>query len=166
MTADKGHIEADRVLRLFSERRSEARKAYSKFIAEGLTMGKDSSLYEAVEQQIIGGDRFIDKIQNKIEEPKRPIKKPKLADIVTAVTAVTGLSEGELVSMSRRKDIVLTRGVMAGIMRQSGYKLRDIAHLLKREISSISKVTRTFESADGRVVAKRVMKRLNTYNQA
>jgi len=131
-----------------------------------LTIGKDSSIYEAVEQQIIGGDRFIDKIQNKIEEPKRPIKKPKLADIVTAVTAVTGLSEGELVSMSRRKDIVLTRGVMAGIMRQSGYKLGEIAHLLKREISSISKVTRTLESADGRVVAKRVMKLLNTYNQA
>ena len=168
LAAKNGLIDANLVLRLFSERPSEARKAYKAFIAGGLAMGmgRDKSIYDAVEQQIIGDDRFIDTIQKKVEEPKRPLRKPKLQDIVAAVTSVTGLTENDLVSRSRNKDKVLARGVLVGIMRQYGYKLRELAQLMKREMSSLSKVARVLESGAGRVMANQVIKRINTYFQA
>jgi REP element-mobilizing transposase RayT len=165
-TATQGVVETALVLRLFSELPSEARMAYRRFVSDGLTMGRDESLYAAVQQQIIGDERFIDKIQEMVEEPQRPVKKPKLQDIVAAVTAVTGLPGKNLASTSRQRDIVLARGVMIGIMRQSGYRLRDIAEVFNREISSLSKAARMVESEEGTALAENVMKRLNTHLQA
>jgi hypothetical protein len=46
---------------------------------------KEEALYKAAGQQILGDERFIEKIEKKLEKLNNPIKKPTLEEIFTAL---------------------------------------------------------------------------------
>jgi REP element-mobilizing transposase RayT len=166
LKGQRGLISTDLLLRLFSERKSEASRLYKKFVDEGNVAGDKEGIYEVIEQQIVGDELFIDKIRKEVEEPEMRPKRPRLIEIMDAVAAEAGLAEADLVSTSRREDMVIARGVAIGLMRKCGYKLREIGESMNREISSLSKLGRQMDSEAGCVLAGKVMKRLKTYFQA
>jgi REP element-mobilizing transposase RayT len=55
-------VETERVLRLFSESVYQARRLYGEFVKEAIGAGKNESYYQAVEQQILGDEKFIDRV--------------------------------------------------------------------------------------------------------
>jgi hypothetical protein len=160
LTGHGSLISTDFLLRLFSERKSDARRLYREFVDE--IDVEQRAIYKVVEQQILGDDQFIEKVREEVEEPKAPRKKLMLGDITAAVAAAAGLKEADLLSMSRGKDRVVARGVAIGIMRESGYKLSEIGYFMNREISSLSKLGQQMESEAGQELRVKAMKRLKT----
>lgn len=73
---NKGFVETDKVLRLFSENPSHARRLYEDFINEAIGLGRDESLYKVVDQQILGNDRFVEKVEKKVEKLNKPLRRP------------------------------------------------------------------------------------------
>jgi len=86
-------VDTDRVLRLFSERVSQAIKLYREFVREALNTGKEESFYKATGQQIIRDEKFIEKVEKKLDKINKPLRKPSLQEIQRAVREVTGITE-------------------------------------------------------------------------
>jgi len=79
----KGLVDADRVLSIFSKKVSQARRKYRNFMVEAIGEGRNDSLYQAVIQQILGDDKFIEEVEKKIERLQRSLRKPSLEEILT-----------------------------------------------------------------------------------
>jgi len=161
-----GLADPGEVLRYFSARVSLARRRYGDFVREAIGEGKDDSLYSAVGQQILGDDRFVEEVEKRIDKLDKPLSRPPFEEILKAVEKVTGISEDEILSRGRKKEILKARGVLVGIWRGFGYRLVDLQSRLRRDLSVLSRLSRTSEQADGEKTRRRVFEILNARMQA
>ena len=161
-----GLVSTERVLRLFSERISQARRLFAVFVDEEIGTGRNEEFYKAYEQQIVGDDKFVEKVEKKIERLEEPLRKPSLKEIYKAVKEVTGVSEEEITSRSRQKEVVFARGAMIAAWRASGHQLVDLQAVLKRDLSVLSKYSKVKEEDRGKRAVDRVIKLLNARLQA
>ncbi len=165
----KGHnsfIDTDRVLRLFSERISHAIRLYRDFVKEAMRTGKEDAFYKAACQQILGDEKFIEKVEKKLEKLNKPLRNPSLKEIFRAVEEVTDIAEDEIVSRSRRKEVIIARGIVVCICREFGYSLVDLQHKFKRDISVLSRLSKIVDGEGERQLMEQVLRRLNAYTQA
>ena len=162
----KGLVDTNRVLRLFSESVSQARRLYREFVDEALGAGRDESYYKTIDQQILGDEKFADEVGEKFAEPEKHRRKPPLQAVFKVVEEMTGVSREEIASRSRRSEVVFARGLMVSVCRDVGYKLVGLQDALKRELSSVSKLARVADSDKGRNAVKQSIKLLNSSFQA
>ena len=159
-------VDAPRVLRMFSKELSRARRQYRAFVKEGREGGKDESLYKGMKQQILGDDAFVEEVGKKVINVGKPLKKPSLQEILRAVREVTGLSEEEMGSRGRSREVKLARGVLARVWREFGNRLGDLQPRIKRDLSVLSRLSRISDQGDGKRVVAEVLKKLNARLQA
>ncbi len=159
-------VDPDRVLRLFSENPSEARKLYGEFVVEAIGAGKDNSLYKAIDQQILGDEKFIEKVEGKRDNPGKPMKRPALHAILKAVEEVTGVTREDIASRSRKDELFFARGLLVSVWREAGYKLTALTPVLKRELSMLSRLAKFSDNDRGRAAMKKVLRMLESRNQA
>ena len=155
-----GLVDADKVLRLFSENKSQARRLYIRFVNEAIGTSKDESFYKTVEQQIIGDDKFVEKVEKAINRTEKPLKKPSVDAIFRAVEKTTGVDRKEIISRGRRLEAVFARGLLVSAWRDVGLKTKDLQPILKRDLSTLSKSARVAESKEGQKAMKELMKNL------
>lgn len=154
-------IDTDRVLRLFSERPSQASILYRDFVGQPIGYERDESIYNAVGQQILGDDSFIEKIEQAIDNLKKPIKRPSLQKIFSAVADVTGVAHEEITSRSRGGDVKLARNILVGVCREVGYRLVDLQSELRRDLSVLSRWGNASESSKEKKMVQMVVNKLN-----
>lgn len=151
-------IETGRVLRLFSENVSHARRLYEAFINEEVDGGRNASYYETKDQQILGDEKFTDEVGAKIAEPERHRRKPSLEKVFKAVEEVSGVKREEIASRSRDSKVVFARGLFVSVCREVGYKLIDLQDAIKRDQSSVSKLARITDTDRGRKTVEKALK--------
>jgi len=169
LTEAKDLIDTDRVLRVFSERVSHARIRYRDFIQEAIGEGRNEEFYRAIGQQVLGSDKFLDEVESKIGKIDRPLRKPSLQQILSAVKEVTGIVEDNILSRRRGKEVMFARGVLVGVWREFGYRLMDLQPILKRDVSVLSRMSRILDNPDnreGRRAKRLVCEILNARMQA
>jgi putative transposase len=166
LNGNKGFIEIEKVLRLFSERPFLARRLYEDFVNEAINLGSDKSLYKVANQQVLGSDRFIDKIEKKVEELEKPIRRPSLREVQSAVEKVTNIKGHEIFSRSRDSNVMYARGILVGACREAGYKLVDLQPKLQRDLSVLSRWAKFSEREKGRKAVRQVLRYLNARLQA
>ena len=166
ISGNSGIVDTDKVLRLFSERVSEARKLYIDFIKEAIGLEREDSFYKAIGQQILGDDKFIEEVERKIDRIGKPLKKPSLHDILRAVKEVTGVNEKDIISRNRKDNMQIARAALVGVCREMGYRLVDLQSILKRDLSVLSRLSKNSESTEGRKIMDKVFTVLNAYMQA
>ncbi|MCP4256372.1 MAG: hypothetical protein GY774_02465 [Planctomycetes bacterium] len=158
---NKNIVEKDKALRLFSESHSQARIFYEDFINEAIARGRDETFYKkAVNQQILGNDRFIDEVREKMKEVDKPLRKPSLKEVLFAVTEVTGVAEGQIISRSRNREATKARWVFVGVCRGVGYKLKELKPLLQRDFSVLSRWSKLSENKKCQKSINEVLKRI------
>jgi REP-associated tyrosine transposase len=166
LTEAKGLVDARRVLKIFSEKSSQARRKYSDFVADAIGKGRNEDFYRALGQQILGSDEFLEQVETEIGRMDRPIRKPSLHQILKAVKEVTGIAEEDIYSRKRSKEVVFARGILVGAWREFRYRLADLQSLLKRDLSVLSRLSRISDDSKGRQSIERVCECLNARMQA
>lgn len=161
----KGFVDTDKVLRLFSERPFIARRKYAEFMHAS---EPDQSFlpYAAYEQQIVGDERFIEKVERRTEPIERRAKKLPLKDLAFAIERETGIGLLEMVSRKRGERLRTVRGIFVSMAREIGYTSMELQGILKRDISVLSRLANFGELCSERKTVKRVRERLNAQPQA
>ncbi len=166
MNGDKKLVEIDRVLRLFSEKPAQALRLYEDFINEAIGLGRDESLYKVVNQQILGDDQFIEKVEQKVENLGKPFRRPSVKEVLSALEEVTGISVNEVLSRTRNSRVMFARWAFVGACREFSYRLIDLQSILKRDLSVLSRWSKFSENIKVRRTVKQILKLLNARLQA
>jgi len=162
----KGLVDAPRVLQMFSKELSQARRQYREFVKEGQDGGKDESLYKGMKQQILGGKGFVAEVEKKVIRVGTSLKRPSLQEVLKAVSEVTGISEEDMESRRRGREVILARGVLASAWREFGNRLGDLQPKIKRDLSVLSRLSRISNQGEGKRMVGEVLKKLNARMQA
>jgi len=157
----KGLIDTDSVLQLFSDNVSQARRLYRKFVQEALGTEQDETFYKTLDQQILGDEKFLKKVQKRVDDTDRPIRKPSLQAILKAIEEVTGVHHDEMFSRRRTGDAVFARGLLVSVWREVGYKMVSLKPVMKRDVSMLSRLSNVAYSDKGRKAIKTVLKILD-----
>ena len=119
------------------------------------------SLSESVVgRQILGDDQFIERVEKSVETVNKPLRRPSLKEIISAVTKVTGVKGEEMKSRSRNSDIIFAKKALTGACREAGYRLVDLQSEVKRDLSVLSRWSKVSESKKGRIVVQKVFEQL------
>jgi len=141
-----GLVDADQVLRMFSENKTRARMKYREFMAE-----KDgyerNEVYAAVDQRLKGDENFVERVLAEHEkEPAKPRKKLVALDVIAAAverTLEVGLAE--LRSMAKDLTVARARKVFGIVASDHGYKSVELARYLGKDGSRFSRYLRERE---------------------
>ena len=152
-------VDAEQVLRIFSERPGVARNKYKEFMSEA---GEDEGrqYYKTTEQQIVGDERFIDKVDRKLKRAEKLLRKVTIKEIEQAVEEITGLGLSEINSSKRGEELRIARGVLIAIAKRAGYSLTELQSVIGRDISVLSRMSANAETDTGRQMLKKVIMRL------
>jgi putative transposase len=169
--------DVDRVLSLFGKHPSNACRAYRKFVAAGMSMGRKPELVggglvrslggwsevralrqrgdrSACDQRILGDGEFVCAIIGRMEERllrnlRLSQSKPEIGCVCRHVCEVYDVSAGELCSGSRRRPVVRARGALAWVaVKELGYSGADVARYLGVSTSCITRSVATGHAPD------------------
>ena len=134
-----GLVDTDPVLRLFSERKERARKAYREFMAEPGGLRKDE-VYATIDQRVQGSDAFAERVFREHEKtPVKPWKKEQTLDqIAEGVAKLYELRAQSLRSRERTRPLSAGRCLFTLAAKAHGYSGSEIAGYLDKEPPSIS----------------------------
>ena len=116
------------------------RRSYQRFIREGLRDGHREEYYDVKNQRFLGEERFIEKLKARVdEEPETPRSK-KTAMIAFRHAARALEVDPEVLSgMDRSWKVSRYRALVGYVLiRRLGYKLKDVAKCLGRDIATVS----------------------------
>ena len=122
---------------------------------------KSFSPYAAHEQQIVGGERFIEEVEKRVDRLEKRAKKPPIRDLVLSIEKETGVGLLEMISRKRGERLRRARGILVSLAREVGYNTMDLQAILKRDISVLSRLASIGEMREGERILRRVRKRLN-----
>jgi hypothetical protein len=165
LQSNKGLADTDKVLSLFSERPGIARRKYAEFMSEG---EPDNSFtpYAAHEQQILGSDRFIEKVAKRVEGLEKRARKIPIKTLILAIEKETGAGLSDMVSRRRSEQLRKARGILVSLAREIGYNTMELQGILKRDISVLSRLARIGETKGIEKTLRRVRERLFAHLQA
>lgn len=158
--------DVERGLRLFSESKAQARRRYEQFVSETLGEGRNETYYSAIQHQILGDEKFVEKVEKTIGRTEKPFRKPALDDLFRAVEKITGIGRDTVILRRRNEEIVFARAVLICAWKESGGKLNDLRPIFKRDLSTLSKAAQRAESPEGQKVVQKVLKELHSHIHA
>jgi putative transposase len=161
----KSLIEADRVLRLFSERPGIALKKYEQFM-NGEHQGGTFQPYSVYQQQIVGDESFIEEIERRTNHLEKRIKRIALKELIIAVEQETGIGFETMTFRSRDVNHRAARATLVALAREAGYRITELQGVLKRDLSVLSRLAAIGEELSGEKTFKRIRRRLIAKLQA
>lgn len=146
-----GLVDTDRVLRMFSENKTRARRKYREFMSE-----KDGferkEVYATIDQRLKGDDAFVDRVlERHAKDPAPRLRRPALEAITKIVEKKYGISTSDLRSSSKTRTLTLARKVLSIVASEQGYKAVEIGHYLEKEPTIV-----TFSLRDRETFAEEV----------
>ena len=137
----KSIVDEDRVLRMFSEDKTRARKLYCAFMDEAITVAKDD-IYSTIDQRILGDERFADKIMerydNRIEQRRRK-KEYSLSEIAAVTEEAYGITLSQIRQKGKDRGISKGRKLLSLVANEYGYKGKEIAEYIKRDPAIVTR---------------------------
>ncbi len=153
-----GVVDTDQILRVFSEKKSRARKKYQNFIEEvgGL---KKEDVYAVIDQRVQGSDEFAEQVFREHEKNAvKPWKKEYTLDqIAEGINHLYAVSPESLRSAGRMRSLSAGRCLFSLAAKDYGYKGVEIAEYLDKEPASIVEYERKRADYAGE------LRRLNGY---
>jgi len=133
-----GVVDTDQVLRMFSEKKSRARKHYQVFMNEAGGLKKED-VYATIDQRVQGSDAFAEEVMRKYEKTQvKPWKKEHTLDqIAQGISELHGISPESLRSAGRARALSASRCLFSLAAKDYGYKGVEIARYLEKEPASI-----------------------------
>jgi putative transposase len=133
-------VDTTLVLETFADDLARARKLYRKYMEEEATVFNEG-LYETVDQRILGGEEFVDRVarrtQNGLVRGRRR-HEFRLADMATGIRQLLGIELKELSSKGKSPKVMEGRKLLSLAARECRYKGREIAAFLRKDPAAIT----------------------------
>lgn len=138
---EKGIIDEEQVLRMFSEDKTKARNLYSSYINDGLAV-KREDIYSTIDQRILGGEEFAEKILEKYNEEPGQIRRKReysLSEIAGEIEKAYGITLKQIRSKAKDRDISLGRKLISLIAKEYGYAGREVAKYIQKDPAMVTR---------------------------
>ena len=155
-------VDNDRVLRMFSEYESVARKLYKTFMGDEISIKKED-IYRTIDQRILGEDKFIDEVMEKYEGELKKEKRGKeysLPEIAKAIEKINGVTLKQIRGHSKAKEISSGRKLLSIVAKEYGYRGREIAQYIRRDPAVVSIALK-----EGKQMMKKMEKTIKCLNE-
>jgi hypothetical protein len=149
-------VDEEQVLRMFSEDKRRARRAYRVYMGQVKALGSEE-VYATVDQRILGDERFVKELAAKTGKGEIGGKRRHgytLSQIGEAVEEVCGITIRQLRDKGRDEGLGSGRRVMSLAAKDYGYRGQEIAEYLQRDPSVITRYLK--EGGKFEVEAERV----------
>lgn len=134
-------IDTDLVLSLFDSRKTLAIRSYQYFIEDSICADREE-IYGTVDQRFLGDGLFVeaivDRTKSEIKDKRMP-RKHSLGEIMAVVETITGVTEKEIQSKGKSRDISRARVLFCRVARGFSHKVNEIAGVLGKDPSAISR---------------------------
>jgi len=137
----RGIVDSELVLRIFSEDRRKARRAYREYMGQKGILRREE-VYATVDQRILGDEGFVEEVKartGRSDVPGRRRHLYRLPEIAKAVEEMYGVTLGQLRGKGRGEELGRGRRVMSLVAKEYGYKGQELAGYLWRDPSVITR---------------------------
>jgi REP element-mobilizing transposase RayT len=132
------------VLSQFGCRQGTARAAYLQFLKDGRGLGHQEKFYDAVNQQVLGDDSFVQTVEDRTSKAQvRDASLPRIAftPLLSAVARLYDLTPETLIQSGRQRALMTPRAFLVYVAREwSGLPTGELAHRLHRDASMVSRL--------------------------
>jgi REP element-mobilizing transposase RayT len=144
----KVRIASDLVLGEMAKKVGQARRAYVKFMEEGLAGGHEQKYYQTIDQRFLGDETFVEKVSKKVTEKDIEPAGPRVGfdRLIEAVAGEYELSKQTLTGKGRRREGVWGRRLLVYVARSwCQMTTKEIGKQLGRDPSMISRLYRDYQ---------------------
>ena len=113
-------VETSLVLGQFGSKAKQARRAYLRFMEEGMGLGHVDQYYEVVDQRFLGDEGFVDEVDRRTEskrEVKAGLSKVAFPSLLQALARQYKVDAEELARKGRRRKWVRARAMLVYLAR-------------------------------------------------
>jgi chromosomal replication initiation ATPase DnaA len=126
------------------------RAGYRRFVLEGIKDGHREDYYRVEDQRFLGAEEFAHKLKSKVNEEEMPRRKKQLSVVFRNIARAVKVEMEVLEGADRGWDISQTRALVGYVLiRRLGYKLKDVAKLLGRDVATVSSLVSRFAGRMG-----------------
>lgn len=140
-TEQKGMIDVDQVLRMFSEGKAEARKLYRAYMGDQVSVKKED-IYRTVDQRILGEEEFLEEMMERHEielSHERRAGEYSMEEIAKAVERITGIKLKQVRQKGKSRDVSRGRQIISVVSNEYGYKGKEIAKFIHKDAAMITR---------------------------
>ena len=153
-------VQTATVLDSFHRQIGPARRAYRRFLLEGLSQGHQDRFYETVDQRFLGDDRFIEEADRRTAATREVVFSPKrvpFGALLAAVATAYGLTLRALVAAGRHRAVVPARALLVHLARGwCRLTTKELGRRLHRDPSMISRLAASYATAPDRKIESRI----------
>jgi len=121
------------------------RAGYRRFVQEGLEEGHREEYYRVEDQRFLGGEGFGEELKRKAQEEEMPKPKRQLSAAFRNAARGVGVEPQVLGGADRGWGISQARAVVGYVLiRRIGYRLKDVARFLGRDVATVSSLVSRF----------------------
>ncbi len=137
----KGWIAVEEVLPLWGRSRSQAVRAYGRFVQDGLVEGHREDLYDVVEQLYLGDEAFVEQVERRVTEHEPPrVVEIGWAEVRESVCKQFGIAPAAVIHRGRGRENARLKRVMAWVGREvGGFSNQEMAKELGQDPAVLSR---------------------------
>ena len=140
-TVDRGIVDMEQVLRMFSENVGKGRRLYRIYMREREEV-KREDIYSTVDQRVLGDDRFVEKVGQKMGKSEvrgKRMHEYTLPEIATAVEEEYRVTLRQLREKGKGEAVQSGRKVTSLVAKEYGYRGQKIGEYLWRDPAVITR---------------------------
>lgn len=141
-------VDMGKVLRMFSENKSQATRLYRAYMEDGIIIKKED-IYRTADQRILGDESFVEEVTEKTEEGIEQRKKRHeygLGEIAKSIEHAFGVTLKHLRDKSKDRDMLKGRKLLSLVAKEYGYKGREIASYLRKDPTVVTRYLKERDS--------------------
>jgi REP-associated tyrosine transposase len=121
------------------------RGGYRRFVRDGLREGHREEYYRVEDQRFLGGEGFGEKLKRKAEEEEIAGPKKPLGVVFRNVARGVKVAPEVLGGADRSWEVSRARALVGyALIRRLGYKVKDVARCLGRDMATVSSLVSRF----------------------
>ena len=126
----------------------QARRAYLRYMEEGMGVGHEEKYYQTADQRFLGDEQFIEEIASRAKDKGVQPGGPRVSfkRLEAAFAEEYGIEGEALIGTGRRKEWVQARRQLVWLARQwAKMTTRELGERFKRDASMISRLSKEYE---------------------
>ncbi len=150
---DSRLVDADFVLRLFSENRAAASRRYQEFIDGGPAVEK-AEIYRTADQRVLGDEEFVADVKSRVPFEMNGRGRQRaysLEDIAAAIERVTAVSIDRMRTQTKSRTVADGRRLFCRAAKEFSCRNHEIAAFLRKDPAAVTRYLKEYTGIEADV---------------